>query len=183
MLNVIKRGGLAVSDQVVKIPDLPRKRVSSPVHDEEGGASFDPSDTEQMVIESAIKSAEARTREIVSRAEEQRSQILMQAGTEAEQIRQQARQQGYSDGYSEMCGQISDCIAQIGQTLDQMRAHQQEFIHQYEQNLRLLSVDIAEKILNKRIADDGTDLLELVRQAVSSLTKSDKFVLCWRRFY
>ena len=67
MLNVIKRGGLAVSDQVVKIPDLPRKRVSSPVHDEEGGAGFDPSDTEQMVIESAIKSAEARTREIVDR--------------------------------------------------------------------------------------------------------------------
>ncbi len=173
MLNVIKRGGLAVSDQVVKIPDLPRKRVSSPVHDEEGGASFDPSDTEQMVIESAIKSAEARTREIVSRAEEQRSQILMQAGTEAEQIRQQARQQGYSDGYSEMCGQISGCIAQIGQTLDQMRAHQQEFIHQYEQNLRLLSVDIAEKILNKRIADDGTDLLELVRQAVSSIKNAE----------
>ena len=173
MPNVIKRGGLAVSDQVVKIPDLPRKRVSSPVHDEEGGVSFDPSDTEQMVMESAIKSAEARTREIVSRAEEQRSQILMQAGTEAEQIRQQARQQGYSDGYSEMCGQISGCIAQIGQTLDQMRAHQQEFIHQYEQNLRLLSVDIAEKILNKRIADDGTDLLELVRQAVSSIKNAE----------
>ena len=97
----------------------------------------------------------------------------MQAGTEAEQIRQQARQQGYSDGYSEMCGQISGCIAQIGQTLDQMRAHQQEFIHQYEQNLRLLSVDIAEKILNKRIADDGTDLLELVRQAVSSIKNAE----------
>ena len=50
MLNVIKRGGLAVSDQVVKIPDLPRKRVSSPVHDVSGGASFDPSYTDQMVI-------------------------------------------------------------------------------------------------------------------------------------
>jgi flagellar assembly protein FliH len=182
LLKVIKQGGAVCSEDVVYISDLPAPPVridgdGEPDQEEEQQLpTIDPEYIrmqEERALQDAQMRADAVAQQMIAEAQHQREQILQQAQQEGIQLRQQAMQDGYEAAYREMSGKIDDAMKQMELLLDQMQTQQQEFIEHYQNDLKVLAVDIAEKVLNKRIGENAQEMVELVRQAVSTIRGAD----------
>ena len=176
MLRVIKKGQIAPSDQVVKIPDYspPPKEEEMPLEDMQVEEVKDSAQiAEELARQKAIETAEDISQKILKSASLERDKILEQANVERTRLREEAQQQGYQDAYQQLKGEITGCLAQVESMLDEMQQRQREFIRHYEEDLRFLAIDIAEKILRKRIDEDDSVMVEMIKQAVSTVKNAD----------
>lgn len=183
MLRVIKQGLVSCSDQVVKIPDFEppiqeqhlqeEEEETVTVIDEEEEAKKAARIAEELARQRAIEKAEELSEKIIQNARLEKDKILEQAYVEKDELLRQVQQSGYQDAYGQLKEQITNCLDQVETVLDEMQQRQREFIQQYEQDLRFLAVDIAEKVLRKHISENETEMVEMVKQAVSTVKSAE----------
>ena len=184
--KVIRPGRFISVKEVVQIPDAPLGPVLETVltdvptvssdtgMDEMSKASAAPCPQSQDSIEkNAAEAANDISRKILQRARGEREEILNQAHMEAQQIRQGAREEAYQCALEEKRAEITECIAEVEQLLDELQSRQRDFLKEYEAGLFSLSLDITQKILNTAIPEHEELMIPLVKEAVSSVKNAE----------
>lgn len=191
LLKVIKPGNAVCSDDVVLIADMPAppklKPVDPPDFDnpeasaseqeqeapEEETVHTVEQEVELLSVRRARENAEEISQKILRRARQERDEMLEKAREDAAFLKEQAAKEGRETAYEQMKVSIDDCLQQVSSLLDDLQLRQRQFIQKYSDGLSMLAVDIAEKVLNMRIARDDSEMIELVHQAVSSVKNAD----------
>lgn len=172
MPRVIKQTRVVRSDDVVLIPDssppVPEAVWDSEAPEQETDFLPEPGEV-PLREEDAGETAER----ILRSAGAEREKILEQARREADEIRQLAQQAGYEDAYREIQGELTLCMSQIQELLDEMQDRQQQYFWIYKRELKYLAVDIAEKILHRTIEEQDDAMEDLIRHTVLSIKNVD----------
>lgn len=165
------------SDDVVMIPDLPPPLPLVPDDTQEGGLSALTSAQLEAIasqtLEQAQQEAQHTKEKLLALAQSEREALLQAATEEAEQIRERARREGAEQGTREKKEEIEQSLKGMVSTLSELRKQQEAFFQESEQGLKLLAADIAEKLIEKKIEEDDTVLIGLVKQAVQSIRDAD----------
>lgn len=202
MPKIYRFNDFVLSDEVYTIPDedhdeqLQHKKRSDNEDDEsDGGFSetfFDDDRHEAFGDPADFAVDEKQAREIIQKAKEEAALIVNQANlqakldhdrllaqttTELEEIKKQAYeeafQQGMVDGARQQADQILQCIKAIEDGISHLEGEQAGFVAEYEYNLKWLAWEIASKVLGHKIEQDETEMLSLVKAAVSSVKNAD----------
>lgn len=181
MPRIMKSGTVSLSEDVFMIKE---HQPSRPVviRDEDGGelyleedtaVPFDSEEAAGMVIGKAAE----RARELMDNAARDaaalRENILQQAQQEAMELETQAYAEGLARGVQERRNEIDDCVHKLELAVGRIEGEQAGFMAEYEENLRWLAVEIASRVLNKRIADDETEMESLVKAAVATVKNAE----------
>lgn len=186
MRRIVRSDDVKLSEHVFLLRDHSAPKASLPLSSSSDEFVEDIFSGEE---EATVGNAEAAAigEEIVKRALEQATQIIGDASrqaqsdyavlmerahAEAEQLRQQAYQEGLSEGARAQLNEVRQCIVSLEQTVCKLEGEQAGFITEYEQNLKWFALEIASKILNKRIEKDNTEMIELVKEAVGAMQNS-----------
>lgn len=181
MSKIIKQDRVVRTDKVFVVPD-----GIAPAADgleEEADALADRTDALEEADMSEEKDAlpvkdqkqyiDEISRKILQSAGAEREKLLDQAREDAEHIREQAKQEGYREAFGEMKARVEQCLTGVNELLDRLQSQQAEYFAQYERQLSLLAVDIAEKTLNKSVGEHEDEMKSLIAQAVSSIRNVD----------
>lgn len=187
MFKVIKPDNIVRTDDVVRIPDL---RVPLPEQTAELGrisevciGEIEESDIYKGIVDKASEQGKRIADKIVSLANIERDGILQQAIAKAEEITRQAKmkleqaedikssalQQGYNEGVRLKSEEIAEELGEMHALLDHLCSQQHDYFAAFEQELKNLAIDIASKVVHKKISEDELFLSELVTQAVGSI--------------
>lgn len=161
MPDIYKRRGLQKLTGSVRIPDVALPPPPAP----EDGEEEEPEREEEQEQQQAA----ARFEPVMPTREE----LMERCRDELEDIRREAARQAYSEAVNRKRAELEDCMAQVGEILARMQRSQEEFIEQYAEELKYLAVDIAEKIVVKKIEEDDMTLRELVMQTVGRIKNAD----------
>lgn len=168
--RLIKPSAMVVQSDAVLIPDVPGEEPEETLEEEA-------QQEEKKETVSPEKLAEAllfRARETASKESEA---ILLRARAAATGIREQARQEGYAQGLEEgrqealasKKKELADLISRLSSMMQELAQRHEEYLGQYAHELKYLALDIADKLLYKRLERDDEELKSLVRHAVSSV--------------
>lgn len=192
MRKILKSGNVSVSEDVFTIRDTaPRKPAPPPPEsgaeepaaapvDEVPAEAFGSPEAEaiaEMIIQKAVEQADRIIGDAQQRAQAERAEVLHRAQMEAEAAKEQARKDGAMEGARTQVDAVVQCIAQIEEAISRIEGEQAGFMAEYEQNLKWLSLEIASKVLNKRLQQNDADIAELVRGAVHAVKGADKIIV------
>lgn len=121
----------------------------------------------------AQSGADEIAKRIMMVARVEREKLLEQARSEAAQIREAARQEGLEQGRQQLQDRVEGCLSQVEEAMSEMQASQNSFFEEYEKELKYLALDIAQKVMQKTLSENSTELGELVRQAVGTIKGAD----------
>ena len=122
-----------------------------------------------QIIAQATSEAARLIQEGHIRAQTEYNNALVRAAEQIERDRQTACQEGRQQAYAQTVQAITGCIRGIEQALIRLESAQATFITGYEQDLKWMAIEIAQKILMDTVAEDDTRLLPLVLAAVNSV--------------
>ncbi|MFV0498340.1 MAG: hypothetical protein ACK5L0_09285 [Candidatus Fimivivens sp.] len=105
-----------------------------------------------------------------AKAQTEYQAALARASAQIERDRQAACMEGQQQALHQTKEDITTCIRNIEQTLIHLESTQARFITGYEQDLKWMSLEIAQKILMDKISADDTQLVPLVMNAVNSVS-------------
>ena len=102
--------------------------------------------------------------------EEQRvATSALPTAEELEQIHQQARDEGYQAGYAEGSRKAAEEAQRLAGLLDSLTGELQQVDQGIAQDLLSLSLEVARQMLHQTLATRPEVLLEVIRDAISSL--------------
>lgn len=104
--------------------------------------------------------------QIEADGEKHRQEIIKHAQMQAGEIFEKARQQGIKAGKQEKLDEISQTLLQLEETLQEMKALQNERFDSFSDEIKWLSCDVASALVYKKIDEDDMFLKELVKAAV-----------------
>lgn len=168
MPNILKRQGAFHTDGTVCIPDVD---LSPPVPEAENP---DENETQQQPEEECRSKPEeqeetalpapAYTPAVMSREE-----LTVYYQKELDEIRCEAEQRAYTDALRQKRSELNQAIERVDAQLAAMQEMQTQYMKQYAKELKFLAVDIAEKMIAEKIAEDDMALSKLVMQMVTSV--------------
>ena len=88
---------------------------------------------------------------------------------ELEEITQAAVESAYFDALNKKKCELKESVSSVQKMLDELARRHEEFIEQYANELKYMSIDIAEKMLLEKIGVDDTVLKKLVLQNVKNV--------------
>lgn len=166
--RIIKQGDVARSEGVFRIPDLPPPPlVGSP----EEEAALESARGE--LLRGAREEGERLSAQMLQEAEAERDGMLEKARQEAGNIRAEAWQSGYDEGARQKSEDIDVMLEHVGDVIDQLIDEHKAYMRRYEHELADFALEIASRILAKKVDEDDLALLELVRQSMAPLKEAD----------
>ncbi|WP_242968877.1 FliH/SctL family protein [Marasmitruncus massiliensis] len=171
---MIKQGQVAKSDQVVLIPDI---QIQKPKAQEQAEEPSEPQisfeELYEQTVSEARQEAERVSKEILKLAHSEHDVLIKQAEEDAERIRAEAYREGLERGRQEKREELRTAIENTNRAIQQIELENVQYMHLYEEELKNLAVDVASRILRKRITPDGHELAELVKAAINSVKDAD----------
>jgi len=131
------------------------------------------SDDAQKKAAAIVENAEAKAEASINNAEREASRIISDANDRAEQICEEAQKRGFEEGLSRKAQEIDECIAQQKDFMVALKNAQEEKFEEIYSELKYFALDIAEKIVYKKIEDDGEFLGQLVMQALKDFKSAE----------
>ncbi len=122
---------------------------------------------DQMIAQATSEAARL-LQEAHIKAQAEYHETLTRAAEQIERDRQTAREEGRQQAFAQTTQDIIGCIRGIEQTLARLESTQAGFITGYEQDLKWMALEIAQKILMDTISADDTRLVPLVMAAIQS---------------
>lgn len=192
MPRIFQANNLILSDEVFTISDdefdtdRPLEVLELPEDDQFEEPEGEPGPEDQDTVSARLSQAAAE--QILQQAREEASRIVNQAtlqaqldhdhllaqtAAELEQIKQRAYDEafehGRADGARTQVEDVKDAIAAMELNIAKLEGEQAGFMAEYEYNLKWLAWEIASKVLGRKIEEDETEMLSLVKTAVSSV--------------
>lgn len=115
--------------------------------------------------------------EFVQSANIKAQQIISNALAQAEEIKEEARREGISAGLAESQDKLEEQFKDFQSILLKLEEYRDSLFEALQSDILDLSIDIAEKIINIALEKDDTAYKELVKNAVESLKRADKYAL------
>lgn len=186
MPKVIKPHRVVRLEDVIQIPDcdprLPPEEELDPELDldlPEGEDQAEAQETDppaeeaaqaaQRAAQQAAQQAEELSRRMVATARMEREKLLQEARAQVEQIKREAWETAYQESRTAYSGQVEAALADADRALGEMQARQEQYFAEYERELKYTALDIAAKVLHRTLAENSTELADLVREAVASV--------------
>ncbi|WMJ82923.1 hypothetical protein ACS3UN_01205 [Oscillospiraceae bacterium LTW-04] len=126
---------------------------------------------DQIIAQATAESARL-IEEGHAKAQAEYQAAIARASEQIERDRQAACIEGQQQALEQTTKDITNCIRNIEQTLAHLESAQAGFITGYEQDLKWMALEIAQKILMDKITADDTQLVPLVMNAVNSVSNS-----------
>ena len=166
MSRIIKSGQTVYQDLEVAVYG----ETFESAEEEDGPAAQEESYTliseeKRHILEHARNQARESMAEILSDAYAQRDKIVNTAEKEAVRIREQAREQGHEQGLEEALSSVEDLTVRLRQEIGEAYERMENQLEDIRSQIVELSLDIAGKILEKRIEEDSGEMAELVKKA------------------
>lgn len=130
------------------------------------------SEEKQKILDAAKSQAEKFAAGILEEAYSKRDKLVNTAYEEAERIRKNAEEAGYQKGIEQSCQEIEAELAALKQSVEEIRQQMAVYEQETEEKIVTLSLSMAEKILTKKMEDDGAVIADMVEKAV--LSERDK---------
>ncbi len=169
------------------MPDIYKYNLVEQPEDEEESVLIPdvwlPCDERREQQEAEERAAAAALQEEEERARREREEAIRPAYDEeeiearvserVEQLREQLRREVYGEVLAEKSAQVNGYLQKVDATLLQIQQEQTQFMEQFRDRLAALSLDIAEKLVLRKIEADDMFLSELVTKTVSSLKHAE----------
>lgn len=159
MPNILKQRAVVESREAVAIPDTPAGAPVLPTPEE-------PADSGTQQAAPALLPSPPP-------APPTRREIAQLFAPELEALRREARETAYRQGRTEglAAGEqdVRQCLEAVERHLAKMDALQNQYLDRYAAELKYLAVDIAEKFIQQKIAEDDQLLEHLVLQTVGTV--------------
>ncbi len=130
------------------------------------------SEAKRKILERARNQAEQSAAALLEDAYSQRDKIVNTAARQAESIKEEARREGYRAGIAEAGADISRQLAEILSSVETMGECLEQQSRELCGKIAGFSLEIAEKILCRKLKEDEAVIADLVEQAV--LSERDK---------
>lgn len=165
MSRIIKSGQTVYQDLEVAVYG----ETFESAEEEDGPAAQEESYTliseeKRHILEHARNQARESMAEILSDAYAQRDKIVNTAEKEAVRI----REQGHEQGLEEALSSVEDLTVRLRQEIGEAYERMENQLEDIRSQIVELSLDIAGKILEKRIEEDSGEMAELVKKAIQS---------------
>ncbi|HWP51418.1 MAG TPA: hypothetical protein VN626_06950 [Clostridia bacterium] len=125
-----------------------------------------------QIIAQATSEATRLIEEGHAKAQAEYKDACARAVQQIENDRKAACEQGKQQALVQTAQDIAKCIHDIGETLSRLESAEAGFITGYEQDLKWMALEIAQKILMDTINADETRLVTLVMAAVNSASNA-----------
>ncbi len=168
--RIIKNGYSLSQGEAVLIPSGP---VPPPEPEETAFAEADPAAEQAALLQQEALRRQAESERLLLETQAQCEALRRETAMEAVRLKQQAMEEGYGAALQEKRAEISGCIARVEALMIQLQQSLDDFLEQYRQDVGRLSLDIAGKVLDRRLEEDDFLLRDLVRRAVSAIKKAD----------
>ncbi|MDO5560085.1 MAG: FliH/SctL family protein [Oscillospiraceae bacterium] len=155
MGRIIKKQEISKSDQPVIIPDYTQHPDSAK--------------TAQMSCQTDTYIQSPDAGQLLEDASRQCGLMISQAEKKTEEIYKKAYNTGYQEGTAARNDILCRGLNSIEKTLAQIKKEQEEYFDIYAKELRGLAVDVAEKLVCKKLDDDDKMLFSLVQRAIRSI--------------
>lgn len=127
---------------------------------------FAPTEGRSSLIEGEVYDAQQVARELVQKAEQQAADIVAKATQERDRVLGEARDQGYQEG-----------LAKATEWIVKAKDAHQRTMESGKNELKLLSIKIAEKIIGKALEVDPELIVDIVTQAIRTLRQQKNVTL------
>lgn len=198
-MSVVKKRYVNFSSEPVEIPSYhkpERKRSDESFLTEEDFLLEDLTDEQKKAIilmiggkvnalaEERRLEADEEAERIAEQARDQAAQIVAaaklealrtadEADRDAVRIKQEAHLAGIREGRTEKQDEIAGCLAELHQKVKEIEQQREDFFEEYQDNLKYLALEIAQRLVYKKIDEDDTYLAELVRAAVKEAREAE----------
>ncbi len=119
--------------------------------------------------EAVIKQAQTQAAQILRDAELEGKKMLASAQDQAEKLFDESRERGYAEGADARKNEIFERLSLIEESLKSLYDAQEAYFDEYASELRLLAVEVAEKVIAQKLSDDPKTIIPLVKSAVKSI--------------
>lgn len=129
------------------------------------------------ILQKAREEAAMITNKAAIQAQLDHDHLLEQTAVEMEQIKKQAYEEAYQKGMAEgardQANSLRDCMTSLIEGVSHLEGEQAGFMAEYEYNLKWLAWEIASKVLGRKLEEDETELVSLVKMAVASVKNAE----------
>lgn len=101
-----------------------------------------------------------------------REEMAVLFADELEAARCEAAERAYADAIHQKRGELREALDRVDALLIELQEQQDQYMEQYARELKYLAVDIAEKVMLQKLAEDDLALAPLVLKTVSSVKHS-----------
>lgn len=198
-MSVVKKRYVNFSSEPVEIPSYhkpERKRSDESFLTEEDFLLEDLTDEQKKAIilmiggkvnalaEERRLEADEEAERIAEQARDQAAQIVAaaklealrtadEADRDAVRIKQEAHLAGIREGRTEKQDEIAGYLTELHQKVKEIEQQREDFFEEYQDNLKYLALEIAQRLVYKKIDEDDTYLAELVRAAVKEAREAE----------
>ena len=167
MSDIFRTYNYAADSKSVKIPDvdfnLPKVTIeeTEELPPEEAFMEFNPESFE--TVEEVQEPVEEQEKLVYPTREE----LAEFYRDELNAIALEVEIKAYSDALQSKKEELQESIDNISEKINEMEELQKNFLEDYEKKLKFFAIDIAEKLVCKKISDDDLFLSELVTKTLS----------------
>lgn len=148
-----------------EVMDKVRKELREEINKELGRKKAAAEHERDSIIAKAKKDA----KKIVDDASVSRKSIIDEANAVAAKMKVDAYEEGLKKGITEKSEALDKLSALISDNIEIMKNDENQYFTEYENQLRYIASEIAEKIIYQKIADDDMTMYNLVKNAIKSV--------------
>lgn len=148
-----------------EILDKVRKEIREEVNKELGRKKAAAEHERDSIIAKAKKDA----KKLLDDASVSRKSIIDEANAAAAKMKVEAYEEGLKKGITEKSEALDKLSGLISENIEIMKNDESQYFTEYENQLRYIASEIAEKIIYQKIADDDMTMYNLVKNAIKSV--------------
>lgn len=182
MPRIVRAEGVKLSEDVFKIRDTGPRRQPATKAEQETDAGFEEAPSaggnaeeayagpvQGEIIQGAMAEASRILETAVKTAENSKGEILAQARFEADQMKKEALEQGRRQGFSSVIGEMREVANGLEEAIARFEGERAGYEVEYEDHLKWFAIEIASKVLARKVSNDDGELLEMVQKTVSGV--------------
>ena len=132
--------------------------------------------------EQELERAKAAAQKMILDAEEivkaMHKDMMEEAAVRIQQLEDEAFQRGYEEGFARKTDEIADRLQAIHKemkaSMQYLKQQNEMLVKKQEESLKYLALEVATKVLHKRIEEDPNELKELIKEVMQSVKKRTK---------
>lgn len=190
MSRIVKSHGVHLTDTVFKIKETPILHKRPPLEMGEDGQPLEagqdiyaqgqetgqwqempPHPMQEEIVQGAMSEAARILEDAVKEAEASKTEVMARTRYEADKLRKEADEEGRRHGFASAVGEIKDAVQKLEETVAQFEADRAGYEVEFEEKLKWMAAEIASKVLAKKVAEDDTEMLQMVEKAVASVQR------------
>ncbi len=113
-----------------------------------------------------LRDAKSEAETILAQAHAEKDRILNEASIQANQLLSESYQEGAKKGFEEKKTLLDNLAIYISNSIEEIKRERNEFFERYAKELKVLAVEMCEKIISHKIEEDDMIMYGVIKDAV-----------------